>query len=76
MHQCINFFYLQCSSRPPKGFEKFFKDKQETPPADAPKKDPPMKKTSNEDLSKQFKMDLSKVFDKSKGGLSKDDLSG
>merc|ERR1719195_805738 len=68
MHQCINFFYLQCSSRPPKGFEKFFKDKQETPPADAPKKDPPMKKTSNEDLSKQFKMDLSKVFDKSKGG--------
>ena len=27
-----------------------------------------MKKTSNEDLSKQFKMDLSKVFDKSKGG--------
>merc|ERR1719322_128943 len=68
MHQCINFFYLQCSSRPPKGFEKFFKDKQETPPADAPKKDPPMKKTSNEDMSKQFKMDLSKVFDKSKGG--------
>merc|ERR1719403_484815 len=60
MHQCINFFYLQCSSRPPKGFEKFFKDKQEPPPADAPKKDPPMKKTSNEDLSK--------VFDKSKGG--------
>merc|ERR1719195_550620 len=68
MHQCINFFYLQCSSRPPKGFEKFFKDKQEPPPADAPKKDPPMKKTSDEDLSKQFKMDLSKVFDKSKGG--------
>merc|ERR1719385_59864 len=68
MHQCINFFYLQCSSRPPKGFEKFFKDKQEPPPADAPKKDPPLKKTSNEDLSKQFKMDLSKVFDKSKGG--------
>merc|ERR1719249_643377 len=33
MHQCINFFYLQCSSRPPKGFEKFFKDKQETPSA-------------------------------------------
>merc|ERR1719365_442060 len=68
MHQCINFFYLQCSSRPPKGFEKFFKDKQDTPPADAPKKDPPMKKTSSEDMSKQFKMDLSKVFDKSKGG--------
>jgi len=70
MHQCVNYFYLYCDSRPPKGFEKFFKDKKDdagksedasTPPT-RPSKGPAQKDEN------PFKIDMSKVFNQSKGG--------